>query len=199
MIDLKIFENKRDFTKINGDTVVDLTRRSVSFKGVKIGQGKSYLVEDGIEMRADLLSKAFYQTSGLLCLLLKYNGISNPFSLNVGDLIKIPDDGVLLSMVSNPEKLNGSGGNWQTSTRKKKSSAAINPKTKQDETRINYLQSTSSTQIAPTNVARDKSVKIVNGRIVFGTDVTSIKKDDCPDPISRTKLQAALLKNKLIN
>jgi hypothetical protein len=38
---------------------------------------------------------------------------------------------------------------------------------------------------------------VVNGKIVFGTDVTSIKKEDCPDPISRTKLQATLLKNKI--
>ena len=63
MIDLSIFTKKKSFTKTNGDTVVDLTRRSVSFLGVTVNQGKRYVVEEGIQMRGDLISKVFYQTS----------------------------------------------------------------------------------------------------------------------------------------
>ena len=197
MLDLKILNQKRDFTKTNGDTVNDLIRRSISFRGVLVNQGRTYAVEEGLQMRGDLISKIFYQTSSFLCVLLKYNGISNPFSLAIGDVIKVPDGSVLSSMLTEPAQINGSEDNWMTSTRKKKRAAFIQPKTKQDKNRLDYLQKVAGTQVAPPNIAKDESVKVINGKIVFGTDVTSIKKEDCPDPISRTKLQAQLLKNKI--
>jgi len=197
MIELAILGKKTSFTKTNGDTVDDLTRRSVSFKGVTVDQGKTYIVEDGLQMRGDLISKMYYQTSSFLCLLLKYNGISNPFALDVNDIIKLPDGSVLSGMLSNPDKINGSDNNWKNSTRKKKKPQFIKPKTKQDQSRLDYLTNKYGTAVAPTTVAKDESVKIANGKVVFGAGVTSIKKEDCPDPISRTKLLATLLKNKI--
>ncbi len=197
MLDLKILSNKLSFTKTNGDTVVDLTRRSVSFKGVLVNQGKSFIVDDGLQMRGDLLAKAIYQASSFLCLLFKYNGISNPFSLDINDLIRAPDGEVLSGMLTSPDNINNSNNNWESSTRKKKRAELIAPKTRQDKTRLEYLQQNSNTQIAPPNIAKDTSVKVTNGKIIFGADVTSVKKEDCPDPISRTKLQATLIKNKI--
>lgn len=197
MLDLAILQRKKDFTKTNGDVVQDLTRRSVTFRGVLTGQGQAYRVEEGIQMRPDLVSKVFYQTVSMLCVLLKYNGISNPFSLAVNDLIRVPDGTVISSLLTEPDNINGSNLNWMESTRKKKKAQFIQPKTKQDRNRLNYLQSIAGTTVAPPNVAKDESVKVVNGKIIFGADVTSIKKEDCPDPISRTKLQAQLLKNKI--
>ena len=61
MLDLKVLQQKGDFTKTNGDVVNDLTRRSVSFRGVLVNQGRTYAVEEGIQMRGDLISKIFYQ------------------------------------------------------------------------------------------------------------------------------------------
>lgn len=197
MLDLSVLQRKKEFTKTNGDTVHDLTRRSVSFKGTLTNQGQAYRVEEGIQMRPDLISKIFYQTVSMLCVLLKYNGISNPFALAVDDVIKVPDGTVISGLLTNPDDINGSNVNWMESTRKKKKAQFIQPKTKQDKARLNYLQAVAGTTVAPPNVAKDESVKVVNGKIVFGADVTSIKKEDCPDPISRTKLQAQLLKNKI--
>ena len=51
----------------------------------------------------------------------------------------------------------------------------------------------------PPNIAINNGVTISNGKIIFGTDVTNIKKEDCPEPISRTKLKESLLKNKIKN
>lgn len=197
MINLSIFKKKKDFVKTNGDTVVDITRRSVSFLGAQVNQGKRYAVEEGIQMRADLVSKIFYQSTEFLCLLLKYNGISNPFALNVNDLILLPDGAVLSSLLADPLNINGSNDNWQTSTRKKKAVAAIQPATTNDRNRIKYLTDKYGAVVAPVTAAKDDSVKVVNGKIVFGADVTSIKKDDCPDPISRTKLVESLIRNKI--
>lgn len=200
MLTLSVLQNKRQFTKVNGDTVVDLIRRSVNFLGVLVGQGQAYIVEEGVQMRADLISKVFYQTTSLMCVLLKYNGISNPFSLDLGDMIRVPDNSVLTSMLATPADINGTPDNWQGSTRKKKRQSFIVATTAQDKARLAYLQqSTNVNTIAPPNISKDKSVKIVNGKIIFGADVTSVKKNDCPDPISRTKLQAALLKNNIFS
>ena len=49
------------------------------------------------------------------------------------------------------------------------------------------------------NIAITNGVTISNGKIIFGADVTNIKKEDCPEPISRTKLKESLLKNKINN
>lgn len=197
MIELAILGKKGNFVKTNGDSVVDLTRRSVSFRGVTVNQGKTYVVEEGLQMRGDLISKIFYQTSSFLCLLFKYNGISNPFAIDVNDILKLPDGSVLSAMLSNPDKLNGSDNNWTTSTRKKKKPQFIKPATKQDQKRLDYLTTKYGTAVAPTTVAKDTSIKVANGKVVFGSGVTSIKKEDCPDPISRTKLLSTLLKNKI--
>jgi hypothetical protein len=220
MIELEILQIKKLFKKTNGDEVIDLTRRSVSFNGVREGQGRTYVVEEEAVMRVDLIAKIAYQTRSFLCLLLKYNLISNPFSIDLNDTLKIPDSTVLSSLKKEAVNINGSNENWTTATRKKKRVSFITPKTKQDKNRLDYLQQVSGTQVVlpktkqdknrldylqqvsgtqvvPPNVAKDTSVKVVGGKIVFGTDVTSVKKEDCPDPISRTKLQAALLKNKI--
>jgi hypothetical protein len=111
----------------------------------------------------------------------------------------VPDSKNINQLLTSPTDLNGSADNWMTCTRKKKKPALVKPKTKQDAARLAYLQKMNGAVVAPTNVAKDTSVKVVNGKIVFGTDVTSVKKDDCPDPISRTKLQATLLKNKIFS
>lgn len=58
MIELAILGKKGNFVKTNGDSVVDLTRRSVSFRGVTVNQGKTYVVEEGLQMRGDLDRKS---------------------------------------------------------------------------------------------------------------------------------------------
>jgi hypothetical protein len=313
MLQLKTLANKREFTKTNGDKVIDLIGRAVSFLGVRVNSGKIYVVSEETAMRADLISNYFYQDSSYLDLLLKYNGYSNPFSLNVGDIIRVPSAEVLskfgglgtLGNIGNFSNsgnsgnlggnvgVNGSGlgnnndtgsgsnanglgsgsnasslGNGNNSsnlgslsnlgnnnnrilrTRKKFVNTVLAPRSKKDQARLNYLlqrgnavdsnltklnlllQNGNLSNISlsalsgkistilqggnfsgtgplesayqvgtsvpvPPNLALDKGVKLQNGKIVFGSDVTSVKKEDCPEPISRTKLKETLIKNKL--
>lgn len=49
-----------------------------------------YRVPDSMKMRIDLVSIAAYGTDKYSDLLLKYNGISNPFSLDKDDILLIP-------------------------------------------------------------------------------------------------------------
>ena len=195
MLNLKTILNKKVFTKLNGDSVVDLIRRSVSFLGIKSNTGMRYQVTDETAMRSDLISNYYYQNSSLCDLLLKYNGYSNPFAIDVNDIIIIPDTSILNTFGQDGKALEIG------KARKKKAARVFQPTTKKDARRLNFLIKKAGVGTAPIppNIAIANGVTISNGKIIFGTDVTNIKKEDCPEPISRTKLKESLLKNKINN
>jgi hypothetical protein len=192
MLLFKIFSNKSTFKKPNGDEVIDLIRRAVSFIGVKSNVGQGYLVNEDTVMRPDLIAQQFYGDSSSTDLLLKYNGYSNPFAIDINDFFRIPDS-------ENLSKFGGTPSLANLGPRKKKANVVLAPKTKKDKRRIEYQLNrldTSAPPVAP-NVALDSGVKVLNGQIVFGSDVTSIKKENCPDPVSRSKLIESLIQNKI--
>ena len=284
MLQLTTLANKKSFTKSNGDVVLDLIRRAVSFLNIRSNNGQLYSVPEDEAMRPDLIAYHFYQDLACTDLLLKYNGYSNPFALDVGDVLRIPSAEILSAFGGEPSN------SELASTRKKKSNVVLAPKSKKDKRRLDFLNrkamssggggagdggaggsgagagnaagtwllignikgagvggaggaggfsgagppilslgingdyyidsltgdvyvktpvtepggagggtggSNMGVPPVPPNIALDNGVKIANGKIVFGSDVTSIKKDDCPDPISRTKLKEALIKNRL--
>jgi hypothetical protein len=195
MLNLKTLLNKQSFTKLNGDKVVDLVRRSVSFLGIRLNSGITYQVTDESAMRADLIANYYYQDSSNCDLLLKYNGYSNPFAIDINDVIRIPET-TTLSSYGEPGSLLEIG-----KPRKKKATTVFQPTTKQDKRRLAFLIKKAGVGTAPIppNIAITNGVTISNGKIIFGTDVTNIKKEDCPEPISRTKLKESLLKNKINN
>jgi hypothetical protein len=195
MLRLSILYNKRSFTKACGDTVIDLMERAVSFIGIKSNSGQPYIVSEDTAMRPDLIAHKFYNDSSKVDLLLKYNGYSNPFAIGENTVIIVPDSGALNKFSLKPPRPSFN------EPRKKKANVKFEPKTQKDKKRLEFLANrggVSAPPVAP-NVALDKGVKVQNGQIVFGSDVTSVKKDDCPVPISRTKLIQALVQNKLGN
>lgn len=187
MLLLKTLSAKSFFDKA-GKLITDLTRRSMSFLGVDSLTGEIYVVEKEVEMRPDLIAHAFLQDSSYACLLMKYNSISNPFSIHEGQVLRVPTADVLESMVTQASEI--------TANRIREERDIVQPKTKQDKTRLDYLKNKGSLAVPP-NVALDEGVKVVNGRIIFGADVTSVKKEDCAEPISRARLKETLLKNKI--
>jgi len=195
MLNFRTILNKKTFTKLNGDVVVDLIRRSVSFLGIKTNSGVNYRVTNETAMRSDLISKYYYQDSSACDLLLKYNGYSNPFAIDVNDIIRIPETSALSNFGKDGAALEIG------KPRKKKLTSLFQPTTKKDKARINFLIKKAGVGTAPIppNIAITNGVTISNGKIIFGTDVTNIKKEDCPEPISRTKLKESLLKNKINN
>ena len=208
MIQLRTLANKLAFTKPNGDVVLDLVRRAVSFLNIQSAVGQYYRVDEETVMRPDLISNYFYGSSNYLDLLLKYNGYSNPFAVDINDIFRIPDSDILNKFGAQPN-LSELG-----ASRKKRANVVFAPKSKKDQKRVEYLLKRANAGAGglgagglgagglgappvPPNVALDNGVKITNGQIVFGSDVTNVKKEDCPDPISRTKLKETLLKNRI--
>lgn len=192
MLSLRTLLNKDDFTKPDGSVVVDLIRRSVSFFNIKSRVGNQYLVTDDTVMRPDLIANYFYGDSSLVDLLLKYNGYSNPFAIDIDDLLRIPESGTLSKFGSKPSTAD------LGQPRKKQSNSVFTPKSKKDKARVSYLlNQQNAAPPVPPNFALQDGVKVLENKIVFGADVTNIKKEDCPEPISRTKLKETLIKNRL--
>ena len=97
MIDLRMLNLKRKITKENyfGEkkTVTDLTEPTLKpdYSSTKFQVGRTVEVTDEYAMRPDLISFWAYGTDLYTDIILKANGISNPFAIQSGDFILIPD------------------------------------------------------------------------------------------------------------
>ena len=203
MISLKTLSNKyrveKAFSTDPGDNDVfpDLTRSSINkIKWRKVGSTGKYRLTEEDKMRPDLISNVLYGDQSKFDLLLKYNAISNPFSLDVGYVLLTPDMTSMDAAVKKPVPINDIGNVKIDETE----AIFINPKTSKDKKRLEMLKKqVKGKEILPSNINKKdaKNVKIRDGKLIFGEDVTSINKDNCPEPISRANLKKALIQNNL--
>ena len=197
MISLRTLLNKYSISKENGDTLPDITRSSIDTNALKNVKAPTTLLVDSFTvMRPDLIAHAVYSNQGMTDLLLKYNDISNPFSIYEGQLLLIPNKTDLEKILKTPKKIK----DISDIEIDEVETIFIDPKTTQDKKRLELLKKQNKgKEILPSNVNKkgDQNIKIKDGKIVFGEDVTSINKDDCPEPISRANLKKALIKNNL--
>ena len=192
MLISKLIEKKKIFKRIGRD-MTDLISSTFKFPTDISGSGGGILVGEYESMRPDLIADRTYGDQGKWDVLLKYNGISNPFSVEYGDILLGPAAAVLDSMYVNPREIRERDQKEEKST-----SPLLDPKSKKDKDRLENLKKKAGIVLPPNiNKPGDKNVKIKDGRVVFGEDVTGVNKKNCPVPISRTRLQAALLKDNL--
>ena len=88
---LNSLDRKPLFRKPDGTIVRDLTQTMFDFKTNDYFNFSIYRVPSDYEMRPDLISQAMYNNTLYTEYILKYNGISNPFTIDQGDVIAIPD------------------------------------------------------------------------------------------------------------
>ena len=95
-LNMKYMNLKRIITKKNyfGDekTVTDLTEPTLkpNYKSKNFLITKTVTVNDEYAMRPDLISYFAYGTDQYADIIMKFNGISNPFAINEGMLLFIP-------------------------------------------------------------------------------------------------------------
>lgn len=188
MLFLKLLQKKPLFTKTNGDEVVEMGRRT--FVMSSFADAQPYIVNPEFAMRADLAANAIYSDQSSMDILLKFNGISNPFSLEGGSILYAPSKETVRNSVKVSDQIVDKGS-------VPKISSAITPKTTQDTKRINAFK----TAPVPNNVnlPSDKNITVKNGKVIFGADVTTVTTDKCKDTISRARLKEKLLANKIFN
>jgi len=85
-IDIKPF-----FVRPDGTIIRDLTQSMFELKNRNYIAYNVFRIPKDYVMRPDLISKAVYNNSLYAEIILKYNGISNPFSIDEGEVILIPN------------------------------------------------------------------------------------------------------------
>lgn len=192
MLISKILGRKRVIERFGVD-FTDLISSTFRFPQQIAGSGGAIIVGEFESMRPDLIADRIYGKIQSWDALLKYNGISNPFSIQSDDILYGPAGSVLDAMYAKPREILE-----RDQRQENRVSPFLDPKTKKDKDRLDNLKQKAGVVLPPNiNKPGDKNVKIKDGRVIFGEDVTGINKKNCPVPISRTRLQAALLKDKL--
>ena len=149
-----------------------------------------HVVSNEEQMRPDMISDYYYNNPNYLDILCKYNGISNPFSLYAGQVLIIP---------KNPNDF------FKTAVDiidkgTIKAIPNIVPASTADKSRLKYLTNKATTKVAPNvTLPKDQNIRIKDGNIIFGADVTNVNKADCPTPISRSKVLKTLIEAKIFN
>ena len=192
MLISKLLGRKRIIRRLGAD-LTDLISSTFRFPQETPGTGGAILINEFENMRPDLIADRVYGKIQLWDVLLKYNGISNPFSIQSDDILYGPAGSALDAMYTSPREITE-----RDQRQENRVSPFLHPKTKKDKDRLNNLKKKAGVVLPPNiNKPGDKNVKVKDGRVIFGEDVTGVNKKNCPVPISRTRLQAALLKDKL--
>lgn len=91
-MEFKILENKPIvINSKDNQEIVDLIYPSMRYENTNYNIVDYFYVGEDMIMRPDLLSYITYNNINSWDKLLKFNGISNPFSIDQGDLILVPD------------------------------------------------------------------------------------------------------------
>jgi hypothetical protein len=120
--------------------------------------------------RIDLISLLYYRNANYCDYILKWNGISNPFSIKFGDILNIPNHREALKVIKEIKVLNTTN---EPSIRDQFVDTKRLPV--KDAKRIEYLQRKATQkpngakQILPPNILKegDTNIKIGNGKIVI--------------------------------
>ena len=152
----------------------DLTKSSLTYKDVNINVDMVYIIPDDLQMRPDLLAYRKYGREGAFGSMLKFNGISNPFSLAEGFFMYMPTAPSMQKAFDAKKNLD-KGGNTNSSPaqafRKSQESKIVKP----SEGRSKFLESKIKNppgQVLPPNLRQEgeRSTVRKNGVIVFGPD-----------------------------
>ena len=175
---LNTLDKKPLFQKSDGLFIRDLTQTMFDFGAKNFVSISVYRVPSDYQMRPDLVSQSVYNNALYAEYILKYNGISNPFTMAQGDIIVIPDLGSAKEATKNlADDTEGSD-----AKRIRNSYKYIDPTKapKRDGDVENFDRrnlSTKKDQLAdgalPPNMAQegDKGITYRNGRVFFGENV----------------------------
>ena len=191
--------------KIDGESFKDLTYPSVRYNFDPYIVGV-YAVNEQTEMRPDIAAKSVYGTSDFWDILLKFNGISNPFSLCKEDRLLVPD------VDDMKQNLAPSGSKNQVANQVRQQYIDVSKKAKEDprlaniETKRREAQRKKAESVGgvpsvnnlPPNIAEegDREIVIKGGKIQFGPNISRGKKE-CEVPLSKSEFIAKLIKNRL--
>jgi len=193
-------DTKPFFTKPDGEKVRDLTQTLFELKNRNYIAYNVYKVPREYVMRPDLVAKSVYNNSLYAEIILKYNGISNPFSLNEGDIILIPDLDSAKQKMKTPGAGSGEGGGGDRAAKIRNSYKYIDPRkrpTKDEETKkFDERQVVGSVDAGalPPNIATEGTQQVTHrkGRAYFGEGVETCLQNG----MSSSEFLASIIRNR---
>lgn len=185
MIISKLLRIKSVFTKPNGETLLDLISSTFSFKGNGASLGPVQVKPEEV-MRPDLLADRIYGNPDRWDLLLKFNGISNPFSIDIDDVLLAASDSSLSKMTKPPLMVPEKG----LERAKNNENQLVKAKSKKDQKRLDSLKNKIS-EITPPNVnlTGEANVRIVNGRVIFGGNMSNTGSTSTNQSLNRSRVE----------
>lgn len=203
MIKSGIISKKNEIINSIGQAVTNLIQSTFKFPNAAIRSNMTRVGEFE-HMRPDLVSNRVLGTQDGWDLLLKYNAISNPFSLNSGDLLQVVNYSDLKSMISAPVTIQDREGKSESSfepiiPNSNKDTNRISNLREKYKNRNNYKASNPNDSKLPPNltVEGDNSIQVEGDQLVLGQSNTTADGSNINDSLSRSRLKSALLKNKL--
>lgn len=164
-------DKKPTFTLPDGTELKDLTQSMFDMGVPNYISYNVYKIPRQYEMRPDLISAAVYKDSAYAELILKFNGISNPFTLLEGDYILIPSlDSIRPIIATN------SGSGVDAAKKLRDTYRYIDP-IKIPKANNNFqnrsLEKTMQDGALPPNISKEGESQITyrNGRVYFGEGV----------------------------
>jgi len=187
-------DNKPFFTRPDGIIVRDLTQSVFDLNDTDYIKYDVYKVPKEYVMRPDLISQAVYNTSTYAEIILKYNSISNPFSINEGDIILIPE----IESAKRNIKTSTIGSDSDKAEQLRQSYKYIDPLKKPKtggELEDFNNRDISNDDVLPPNLAEAGTSQIIHraGRVYFGEGVESCLKSGIS---SGEFLSSVILSNK---
>jgi hypothetical protein len=162
-----------EFNTLNGKKLVNgkykFTKPTLVFLETNETIAEHIVTEDQVG-RIDLISLLYYRSADYCDYILKWNGISNPFSIKFGDVLNIPNHREALKVIKEIKVLNSTN---EPSIRDQFVDTKRLPV--KDAKRIEYLQRKAALkpngakQILPPNILKegDTNIKIGNGQIII--------------------------------
>ncbi len=94
-------DKKPEITDLKGNTIVDFIKPLFNKESTGVADYQIMRVDaEKYQMRPDLISMAMYGDIDEAEYILKFSGISNPFSLDKDDILKIPNDQEVYGMMA---------------------------------------------------------------------------------------------------
>ena len=177
MLTIDIINDKPFFTNPNSEErYLDLVSPSWSVRNVQYSIKSIAFVNDETKMRPDLVSMQYLGDYSRLGTMLKLNNISNPLSLNTGEILLIPGDQMVNDLFQ-------SGRSITTQKQKARSfRKELQDKISQvSKDRLEYLNSKNVSNLAesplPPNLLQEgqQQILVAEGRLIFGPDIGQCK------------------------
>jgi hypothetical protein len=190
---LNSLDNKPIFERADGFKVKDLTASMFNLKSNNYVSYNVYRVPKEFAMRPDLISAAAYNNTIYAEIILKFNGISNPFSIQEGDVILIPNLDSAQAIIANTQKGSEADGSKIIRDSYKYIDPLKIPKVNSDFQNRQFVSSAKEGALPP-NVAQEGETQITyrQGRVYFGADVETCLQSG----MSQSEFLSQVIKNK---